>query len=179
MLAIIPATHHVRGAALGSLDPLDVFAVATATHETKVSRLTAIPGPVDAATLHLLVVYGQRNDVQHDEVLGDRKVMDHADVGHLDPRVPDFFALRRVLKQIDVVGAVTLGLITESHQVAGLAVDLGMRGKSLAIQLTTKAIHRIDRLQSVQIHRRRRAVFFERQQQTVVMNDVRVVRAAA
>ena len=167
------------GAALGSLDPLDVFAVATATHKTKVSRLTAIPRPVDAATLHLLVVYGQRNDVQHDEVLGDRKVMDHADVRHLDPSVPDFFALRRVLEQIDVVGAVALGLITEGHQVAALTVDLGVRSEGLAVQLTTKAVHRIDGLQRVQIHGGWRAVFFERQQHTVVMNDVRVVRAAA
>ena len=167
------------GAALGSFDPLDVFAVATATEEAKIGRLTAIPGPVDTATLHLLVVDGQRNDVQHDEVLGDRKVMDHADVRHLDPCVPDFFALRRVLKQIDVIGAVTLGLITKAHQVAALAVDLRMRGEGLAVQLSTKAIDRIDRLQRVQIHGRWRAVFFECQQHAVVMNDVRVVRAAA
>ena len=179
MLAVIPTAHHVRGTALRTLDPLHILAITTTAEEPKIRGLAVVPRPVDAATLHLLVVDRQRNDIQHDEVLGHCKVVQHAHIGHLDPSIPDLAALRGVLKHVHVVSAVTLGLVTKRDHVAGAAVDLRVSGKGFALQLTAEAVDRIDNLERVQVERGRRAVLFEGQQHAVVIDDVGIVRTAA
>ena len=167
------------GTALGALDPLHVFAIATTTEEPEIGGLTVVPGPMDATALHLLVVDRQRNDIQHDEVLGHCEVVQHAHIGYFDPGIPHLAALRRVLEHVDIIGAMALGLVTERDHVAGAAVDLRVSSKGFALQLTAEAVDRIDNLERVQIERGRRAVLFEGQQHAVVVDDVGVVRTAA
>ena len=169
----------MRGAALRSLDPADVLAIATAAHEAEVGGLAGIPRPVDAAGFDLLLVELQRDRIEHDVVLGDREVMQHAHIGHLDPGIPHLLAGGGELEHVDVVGVEALGLVAEGDHVAGLRIELRMRGEGRALQLAIEAVHRIDRGQRVQIHRGGRAVFLQREQHAVVMDDVRVVRAAA
>jgi len=75
---------------------------------------------VDAAAPHLLVVDRQWHYEEGDVILGNRKVMQHADIGNLDLGTPDLSSLLVDLKHGDHVAAEASSLVAECHEVAGL-----------------------------------------------------------
>ena len=83
------------------------------------------------------------------------------------------------LEHVHVVAAEAFRFVTERDHVAGLGVDLRVRGEGLARQLAVERVDGIERLERVQVQRDRRAVFLQREQQVLVLDDVRVGGAAA
>jgi len=134
---------------------------------------------VDAAAGKLFVVLRQRNHIQHDVNSGHGKIVQHADVGHFDLRFPDFLALRRDFERNHIVTAETGGFVAEGDHVAGHRIHFRVGGESLADELAVKGIGRYDGFQRQQVHGRRRAVFFQRQQEVLVVDDMGIGGAAA
>ncbi len=72
----------------------------------------------------------------------------------------------RDLENVHVVAAEAFRFVAERDHVAGLGVDLRVRGEGLALQLAVERVDGIERLERVQIHRDWRAVFLQREQHT-------------
>ena len=129
--------------------------------------------------LQLRFIKCERNNIEHNVFLGDRKVVQHAHIGHLDLRIPDDFVLGSDLENRNDVAAKTFGLIAKSHQVTGYRITLGMGRERLARQFSIKGVVRHNGIECQQIECGRRAVFLEREQQLAVVDNVRVGGAAA
>ncbi len=87
---------------------------------------------MDSAVAHLRFVECHGNDVKHDVPLRDCKVVQHADVRHLDSGLPDELAPGSYLEESDVVAAVAVGLIAEGHHIARFRIDLRVCRKRTA-----------------------------------------------
>src|SRR6516164_11267179 len=66
--AILERTHGVSAAAGRSFDPPQVLAVAMAAHESEEGRSILVPGPMDAAATHLLVIDRHRHHEEGDVI---------------------------------------------------------------------------------------------------------------
>ena len=121
----------------------------------------------------------KRDHEEENMILGDGEIVQQPDVGHLDPRLPDFVAALVDLEHGDDVTAEAVCLVAEGDNVASDRADFGVRGKGLfPRQSTIEGVNRIDRLEGLQIHRGRRAVLLKRKDHVLVIDDVGVGRAS-
>ena len=82
-------------------------------------------------------------------------------------------------KNVDVVRGHPLGFVAVGNHLTSRGIELGMSGVRQAVETATEGVVIVDGVERERVHGHRRTIFFQREQKTVVIDDVRVGRAAA
>ena len=99
--AVVEGVHHVRGEAVGALEPADVLAVAAARQDAEIDRHGGVEAEVRHPLLQPFPVGDDRHDVEDGIVFGHAEVVHHAVVGNSNHASRFIFAVRADL----VIGA--------------------------------------------------------------------------
>ena len=177
--AIFECAHDMRGAAFRTLEPADITAVAAATQHTQPRGQGAIPSEVHVAGAH---AFNIRDHGHHEECnvgTRDGEVVQHAGIRHFHPGFPGFLTLGIEGITGHIAAAEALRFVGNAQHFASIGIELRVCGKRLGGQLPAETVDRVERLQGMGIHNHRRTVFLQHHQFAVVMEDVRVGRAAA
>ena len=178
-VAVGERAHHMRGATLGALEPANILAVPAAFENAEPRRQRGIPSEVHLALLHALDVGRHWKNKKRDVFLRNGEVVDHADVGNLDPAFPSDVAFRVGGENVDVVGGEALGFVAVGDHLAGGVIELGMSSVRKAMQTAAERVVVVHGFERERIHRHGRAIFLQREEQAMVIDDVRVGGAAA
>ncbi len=119
--------HHVAGADGGTAEPADPARVPAAREHGIVARLVRMPLIEGAALLEHAEVRDQREERHDDVLLGDREVVDHARVRHVEPHLVRDAAVGVDDVEGEIRRRIAARLIREREQLVALPVELRMR----------------------------------------------------